>query len=313
MDRFRGALLGLALGDAMGAPFEGGVVERLLWRCIGRTEDGCRRYTDDTQMSLDLAASLVQHGRLDQDDVAARFAAGYRWSRGYGPGAARVLRRIRAGQPWREASRSVYPMGSFGNGAAMRAPVVGLFFHPRRAHVSAAARASAELTHAHPLALEGAELVAIATSAALHGASALEILEQAASVAQHDGFAQRVEQARAWLSGGTLPPPAQTRRQLGMGITAVESCVTALFVAAHFLDRPWLELHGYLARCGGDVDTVGAMASAIWGACRGYDALPAVELARLEGAPPPTSIVSSAMPRSRAAKRWVMSTDWMRW
>ena len=95
--RCRGAVFGLALGDALGAPHEGGPVERLLWRWLGSTRDGRRRFTDDTQMALDLADSLLRCGKVDQDDLAATFANSYRWSRGYGPTAARVLKRIRGG------------------------------------------------------------------------------------------------------------------------------------------------------------------------------------------------------------------------
>jgi ADP-ribosylglycohydrolase len=54
--------------------------------------------------------------------MAHRFARSYRWSRGYGPGAARLLKRIARGQDWESASVSVYPSGSYGNGGAMRAP-----------------------------------------------------------------------------------------------------------------------------------------------------------------------------------------------
>lgn len=90
VSRSVGCLVGLALGDAACAPFEGGVVERALWRLIGRTRDGKQRYTDDTQMSLDLAETLISgQGNLDQQALADAFASGYRWSRGYGPGAAK--------------------------------------------------------------------------------------------------------------------------------------------------------------------------------------------------------------------------------
>jgi len=126
-DRCEGCVPGLALGDALGAPHEGGPVERLLWRLIGSTRDGAMRWTDDTQMSLDLAESMIDKARLDADDVARRFAAGYRWSRGYGPGTAKVLAKIRRGTPWPEACRAGFPGGSYGNGGAMRSPVIGLF------------------------------------------------------------------------------------------------------------------------------------------------------------------------------------------
>src|SRR5262245_26195648 len=125
-DQLTGCLLGLALGDTLGAPFEGGVLERFVWRLMGKTSSGLMRWTDDTQMSLDLAESLIERGTLDPDDVATRFAKSYRWSRGYGPGAAKILKMIRKGKPWKEASVAVYPSGSFGNGGAMRAPVIGL-------------------------------------------------------------------------------------------------------------------------------------------------------------------------------------------
>jgi len=169
-ERCRGAVLGLALGDALGAPHEGGPIERLLWRVIGSTRDGRRRFTDDTQMELDLADSLLRCGKVDQDDLAKTFAGSYRWSRGYGPAAARVLKRIRSGRDWREANRSVHRTGSFGNGGAMRAPIVGVFFHAQPENLVTAARQTAEMTHAHPLAMDGAAMIAVATSAALAGA-----------------------------------------------------------------------------------------------------------------------------------------------
>ena len=152
-DRYEGALLGLALGDALGAPLEGGVFERLVWRLIGRTREGRMRWTDDTQMSLDVCASLIEHGAVNADDLAQRFAHSYRWSRGYGPAAAKLLKRIARGTAWHEANRSVYREGSFGNGGAMRAPVVGLAYAARPAALPTAAQDCARVTHAHPLGL----------------------------------------------------------------------------------------------------------------------------------------------------------------
>ena len=164
LEQTQGCLLGLALADALGAPFEGGVLERALWRMIGTTRRGDMRWTDDTQMTIDLVESYLAIGAIDSDDLARRFAQSYRWSRGYGPGAAKVLKRIAAGTDWRKANRSVYPSGSFGNGAAMRAPLVGLTYADRPAEVLEAVRASAAVTHAHPLAVEGATLLAVATA-----------------------------------------------------------------------------------------------------------------------------------------------------
>ncbi len=76
--RFCGSLLGLAWGDALGAPQEGGLLERLLWRCITLGTPSVLRWTDDTQMSLDLAESLVARGAVEPDEPARRFARSYR-------------------------------------------------------------------------------------------------------------------------------------------------------------------------------------------------------------------------------------------
>jgi len=283
-DHYCGALLGLALGDALGASHEGGPLARLLWRFIGSTKGGLRRFTDDTQMSLDLAESLLSCGDVDQDDLATRFSRSYRWDRGYGPGAAKVLKRIRSGKGWREASRSVYPNGSFGNGGAMRAPVVGLFFRRFPDHLASAARRSAEVTHAHPLGMEGAALIAEATAAALDGADGRGILERAASAASSAEYVDVLALARAWLDSRTTSSARDVRVRLGTGITAPRSCVTALYLAGRFLQDPLEALLRFVADAGGDVDTVGAMAGAIWGARNGYASLPSSVVRTIEDA-----------------------------
>jgi poly(ADP-ribose) glycohydrolase ARH3 len=282
-DQFTGCLLGLALGDALGAPYEGGPIEGAFWRMLGKTKSGERRYTDDTQMSLDLAESLLARGTLDPDDLAARFAAGFHWSRGYGPGAARVLKRIRNGTHWEVASRSVYPEGSFGNGAAMRAPVVGMAYWDDGPRLLEATRASARITHAHPLGIEGAVLIARASSAALVTRDWSGIFDSARAGVASAPFLERLSLASSWLGGGAAPGPDEVSERLGMGITATESCPTAVYVALRFLDAPFEQLLDFVADCGGDVDTVGAMAGAIWGARNGESQLPSDLLSQIEG------------------------------
>ncbi len=280
--QFEGCLLGLALGDALGAPFEGGPFERLLWRLIGRTAEGRIRWTDDTQMSLDLAEALIANGRVDADDLARRFAAGYRWSRGYGPGAAKILRRVGRGADWRQASRSVYPEGSFGNGGAMRAPVVGLFFAARPSELREAARLSAGVTHAHPLGVEGAVLVAVATATALTTDDPFEILQAVAAGSQSPAYNERLGLAGKWLASDEAPDAREVRHRLGNGTAASASVVTALYIALRHLDAPFLDMLSFVRSCRGDVDTIGAIAGAIWGAASGMAGLPRELLPKLE-------------------------------
>lgn len=83
-DRIIGSMLALALGDAFGAPHEGGILERAVWTLVGKRK-GKRRWTDDTQMTVDVMESLIACGHVDQNDLAGRFAQSYRWSRGLDP------------------------------------------------------------------------------------------------------------------------------------------------------------------------------------------------------------------------------------
>lgn len=260
-ERIEGCLLGLALGDALGAPLEGGVVERAVWTLLCLPSRGALRWTDDTQMALGLCESVAERGRLDQDDLARRWAAEARWSRGYGPGTWKVLKRIRSGEDWRAARTKDLPEGSWGNGAAMRVAPLGA------AGLQEEAARSAEVTHAHPLGVEGAVLIA-----------------RAAAIACRDRFDERgfLGEIR---SGASAPFRAQldAAAPLLTGTPALESVPTALRCFAE-QPRDFDALMARIARLGGDVDTIGAMAGALYGALNGSAALPAALVARLEQA-----------------------------
>jgi len=94
LKKYSGCFLGLAIGDSYGAAYEGGSMEKLLWRIIGTTKDGKLRYTDDTQMSIDLAQSFLYNHTVNQEHLASTFASSYQWSRGYGPSATKLLKKI---------------------------------------------------------------------------------------------------------------------------------------------------------------------------------------------------------------------------
>ena len=100
-DKFIGTFIGLSLGDALGAPYEGGFIERFLWKFFAKTPTGKMRWTDDTQMSIDLAESILEKNTVDQNHLALKFASSYKWSRGYGPAASKVLKSINKGAVFR--------------------------------------------------------------------------------------------------------------------------------------------------------------------------------------------------------------------
>lgn len=278
LDQYQGCLLGLATGDAMGAPYEGGWPERLAWACLGRSMGGALRWTDDTQMSLDLAEIVLTCGRVDQDALAVQFARSYQWSRGYGPSTARVLRRIRRGQSWQVAAQAVHPGGSFGNGAAMRAPVLALFFVADFAQLQAGVQQASVVTHAHPLGVEGAWMVALATHQLLTGHHAGGVLEALRQAASESVFMGHMEVITRWLSQGQPMPPQQVAVTLGNGMTAQTSCMSAVYAALAHMDESFEALMRYVIAMRGDVDTMAAMAGALWGVRNGAQRLPAIHL-----------------------------------
>lgn len=56
----------------------------------------------------------------------------------------------------------------------------------------------------------------------------------------------------------------------------------AIYLALRFQDEPFMSMIDFIAACGGDVDTLGAMAGAIWGARNGETALPREQLSLFE-------------------------------
>jgi len=283
-NQFTGCFLGLALGDAMGAPYEGGLPEKMVWRLIGWTRTGKRRYTDDTQMSLDVAESTCRNGGIDQDDLARTFAASYRWSRGYGAGTAGMLKRIKQGAHWQEVNHSRHPEGSYGNGAAMRAPIAALAFYDDDDQIARAVQKISEITHIHPLAREGALLVALATSSALSRSSLKSLFETLLKNSTLQEYQVRLKTAEQWLTLRDTVSSATVVQQLGNGMAAVDSCVTALYIATRYIDLPFSKMLYFIQKCAGDTDTIGAMAGAIWGAYNGMNTLDRSDIETLESA-----------------------------
>ncbi len=279
-DRYLGCLLGLAAGDALGAPYEGGILERAVWAAIGKTRLGERRWTDDTQMTLDLAESILERGGLDLDALGVRFASSYRWSRGYGPGTVKVLKRIRRGQSWESATRAVYPDGSYGNGAAMRSTVLALFYPEDAEQLDHAARSAAEVTHGHPVGVDGAALLAHVARGLLHGDDLGTVLEEANARVRTDELAGPFGIASERLLEGAALTPAEVARALGNGMTVPTSCPTAVYIGLNYRERSFDELLRFATECGGDTDTIAAMAGSLWGVANGR---PDIGEERIEG------------------------------
>jgi ADP-ribosylglycohydrolase len=283
IEKFQGCLIGLGLGDALCAAREGGPLERLLWKIIGRTGEGLHRYTDDTQMTIDLATHLVNNGSINQDVLALEFANSYKWSRGYGPSTAVVLKKIRAGVDWRVASTSRYPSGSFGNGAAMRIPALALMYHDRQLELPEAIERSSSITHPNPLAIMGAALIAHAVICGLYDTEPASAIRSIIARYASGEFTHRMTIVQECLLAGKIPDPVRLRRILGTGTSAIDSCPASILIGMYYRSHPISDLLGYVNRCQGDTDTIGAMSGSIWGAYNGIEPIPKKDLESIEG------------------------------
>ncbi|MHC5038524.1 MAG: ADP-ribosylglycohydrolase family protein, partial [Planctomycetota bacterium] len=227
-----------------------------------------------------LAESLIECGALDADHLAKRWAENLDPMRGYGPGARRLLSRIRKGEDWRVANRSVFPNGSFGNGAAMRAAPLGLFFHGNEKALRQAAELASSITHAHPLGIEGGVLIARAVALVLEEPFEPErYLSRLFDFCTEEEFRQRLATAKSWLD--REPSPAEVRSRLGTSILAHESAVTGVHAFVRH-GNDFQAMADAIIDLGGDTDTIGAMAGGIFGACHGTGALPPSLIGRLE-------------------------------
>ncbi|HEV2752886.1 MAG TPA: ADP-ribosylglycohydrolase family protein [Solirubrobacteraceae bacterium] len=276
-DRVAGALLGTFSGDALGMPWEGAppdAIPAVLDMEAARL--GAGTYTDDTQMTIALAESLLRRDGVDAEDLARAFLAAYDPRRGYGGGTIQVFDLWREGVAVTQAAQRVFDgRGSLGNGAAMRVAPVAVRFHADPGSLSAQARRSARVTHAHPLGIDGAAAQAAAIAAALHGDDPLAAaLAEARTPEVRDALEQLAARTEAVLElhmlgdGGGVP----SRADRSVAAAVVAGARAGSFEAAVTV----------AVRAGGDADTTGAMAGAIAGARFGAAAIPVRWLHALE-------------------------------
>jgi poly(ADP-ribose) glycohydrolase ARH3 len=203
---------------------------------------------------------------------------------------------VRAGSHPREAARSLFGgKGSLGNGAAMRiAPVAVLYAHDSAA-LAAAARESARVTHAHAIAVDAAVAQAAAIAAALKGES---LLAAALTAATTPELRDRLADAVRLLDA--RPGPAELAAALGNRPTGHESVPAAIYSASAYESVE--AAITFAVRCGGDTDTLGAMAGAIAAARTGASAIPPDWLDALEQGPKGRSQVERLADRLAAAR-----------
>lgn len=273
------SLAGLSVGDAFGDQFFLHANRHLTAADVPSPP---WEWSDDTEMACSVVACLRRHGRVDQDALAASFAARMDTGRRYGAGALELLERIRDGHPWRAATAESFGgNGSFGNGAAMRVAPLGAFFAGDPARAAAEAALQAEITHAHAEGVAGAVAVAVAASLAAAGAAENPI--EAALDHVPGTYVRRGLQRARGLRKAT---PEQAARALGNGsrITAQDTVPFALWASTRHLDDYPSGIRACVT-AGGDMDTTAAIVGGIIAARTGIDGIPPAWLEHREPLP----------------------------
>jgi len=287
MQRALLALEGLSLGDAFGECFFDSSVVLTVLSAARALPAAPWNYTDDTEMALAIVEVLADHGSIEQEQLAQVFARRYRREprRGYGGTAHQILRAIGDGAHFATAAGQAFSgMGSMGNGAAMRVAPLGAYFAEDLEQVVAQARASAEVTHAHPDGQAGAIAVAVAAAGACTLPREPELgwrlLELAIAHTPEGPTRQGLLKARSLPKGCSVELAVSA---LGSG-SRVLSWDTVPFVLWCVAQQPddyqeamWRTVSGL-----GDRDTTCAMAGGIVALVTGRDGLPPSWLAARE-------------------------------
>jgi len=276
-DRFRGAMLGLAAGNALGLPAEGLRRDLIALVFEGGLRDippafAQQPWDDDTAQAVILAEACLATGRLRLDDLATRFVR-WRWENGRGIGLLtdEVLGQLAVGRDPSQAARRVWEgrdRNAAGNGSVMRCAPVGLRWSRSPADLPNESRTSSVITHFDERCVWSTTVVCALVALATAGArwSAVEMAEALRAEGAPDEVVESVAGADA------LSPDAMSLDGEDMGY-ALRALEVGLWAARASLGLETILLR--VVHAGGDTDTNGAVAGAVAGARFGLAALPA--------------------------------------
>lgn len=284
IERFKGVILGTAVGDALGLPAEGISRRRARKLFKGRWRHRLvinrGMVSDDTDHTVFVAQSLLAHPG-SSELFARRLSWCLRWwilafPAGVGWATLRSILRLWVGVP---PSRSgVY---SAGNGPAMRSAPIGAFFASRPDLLDGYLQASTKITHTDPRALIGATAVAyLAAFIIREDSTERPALQKFADVLQSAG-----NRDEDWDNLVSLICAAYRQDQsvdqfaeslgLSKGVTGFVYHTVPVAVYAwyrHFGD--FEQTVSAVLNCGGDTDTTGAIVGALAGAAVGEKGIP---------------------------------------
>jgi len=310
--RARGAIVGTAIGDALGMPVEGLDPATIVGKfgCLrsmvapkggtwAHQTHKLRRgqWTDDTQLMLAIGESVVSKGFLDFEDIAKRHVLCLNDPRGWGRSTLTGIGKIKAGVSW---WNSAAPDGA-GNGTPMKIAPLGILLALKRIsrfEACAAVVNISRMTHGDPRpAVAGVIQMEAVAKAITHGVAGLhsvltaspasaEMLEWSLDDRYMPGQNDHVSLASALRRAVDMAQAGDNlsdiRDAIGAKSFVVESFPFTVAAVLKYRSDPEACLIE-LAAQGGDADTTCAMAGALLGAAHGLSAFPERWRRPLEG------------------------------
>jgi len=264
-ERFIGTLLGAAVGDALGGPVKFMTAQEIANRygtvreMIGGGPYNWMpgEYTDDTQMMLCIAESLIAKQRCFPIDIARRFMVWYKSNpKDIGNTTKEALNRLCKSRSLRYCGVKDKPT----NGSIMRcAPLSLAFWHNEEALIEASMKVSA-ITHSHVEAEMSCVFINVMIAGLLMGAN--KKTAYAHAVKKIGQFDQSF--VKKYIGSSYSPEPSK-----GLAVDTL-LLATGIFMA----EKSFEEAVVKAVNLGGDADTIGAVTGALAGAYFGRPGIP---------------------------------------
>ena len=277
-NRYKGSLLGLAIGDALGAPVEftkKDSFEKIEhYRRGGKFNVEIGEYTDDTSMALCLAQSLIDKNGIDQKDQLSKylkwFEDGYMSANGRSIGCGKVTLRALyryMSKDCSECGNSRLTRGA-GNGSLMRIAPVALFYAHDVKLAMKMAKKSSLTTHGLAICADASMYLTGLIIGAIKGKSKDELLsfEYAKNLFEHIENYTFHEEVTVLGQGEYKDKSRSEIEARGYVIKTLESALWAFYNTSTFDEGLIL-----VVNLGDDADTVGAVYGELAGAYYGVD------------------------------------------
>jgi ADP-ribosylglycohydrolase len=275
-ERIIGCILGGAIGDCRGGPYEGNHSR------VVDARSGDWRLSDDTQLTLATCEAITTTGKIEPASIAASFVSWFKESRLTGMGSAtyKAVTELAAGGHWALVGRQGEM--SAGNGAAMRIAPLAFCLDPKDAETRTTIRDVCRITHHNDEAYAGALAVLLAIRAVSESewngsGNLLGLLcDQLPDTKVKDSLLE--------LSTIEAATPIRTiAERFGSSGYVAESVPLSLFGVQSVGRIGFDGMINELIAAGGDTDTVASIAGQIAGTVLGRRGLPPEMVERLPG------------------------------